>query len=112
MLTLHLHDTEVRIQQLAPNRLVIGGWTGRDSARVAFHIAELKELGVAPPSRNLNRGFGTSHQRRSRICPAAVPRQGLGRHRLRPYRPPPRDLWRSPIQADLRQADRCRLLAL
>jgi len=51
MLTLHLHDTEVRIQQLAPNRLVIGGWTGRDSARVAVHIAELKELGVAPPSR-------------------------------------------------------------
>src|SRR5215831_946469 len=30
-------------------RLVIAGWTGRDKTAVEKHIAELKELGVAPP---------------------------------------------------------------
>lgn len=32
------------------NRLVVAGWTGRDAAAVAHHIAELEEIGVAPPS--------------------------------------------------------------
>lgn len=31
--------------------LVIAGWTGRDTAAVRHHIAELAALGVAPPSR-------------------------------------------------------------
>jgi hypothetical protein len=30
--------------------LVVAGWTGRDRAAVEHHIAELAELGVAPPS--------------------------------------------------------------
>ncbi len=35
---------------VAIQRLVIAGWTGRDSAAVQHHIAELAALGVAPPS--------------------------------------------------------------
>lgn len=31
--------------------LVVAGWTGRDRAAVEHHIAELAEIGVAPPSR-------------------------------------------------------------
>ena len=31
-------------------RLIIAGWTGRDEAAVAHHIAELAELGVPAPS--------------------------------------------------------------
>jgi hypothetical protein len=51
MLILRFHDTQTREQIVAPNRLIIAGWTGRDAAAVAHHIAELKELGVKPPSR-------------------------------------------------------------
>lgn len=31
-------------------RLIVAGWTGRDTAGVQHHIDELAELGVAPPS--------------------------------------------------------------
>lgn len=34
----------------APNRLIIAGWTGRDKAGIAEHIAELAEIGVPGPS--------------------------------------------------------------
>lgn len=33
-----------------PQRLVIAGWTGRDSAAVHHHIEELAAIGVTPPS--------------------------------------------------------------
>lgn len=36
--------------RLTPDRLVIAGWTGRDEAAVAHHVAELAALGVKPPS--------------------------------------------------------------
>lgn len=32
------------------SNLVVAGWTGRDSSAVQHHIAELAEIGVAPPS--------------------------------------------------------------
>lgn len=51
MLSLRFHDTKTREQSVTPNRLIIAGWTGRDAAAVAHHIAELKALGVKPPSR-------------------------------------------------------------
>ena len=35
---------------LTPGRLIVAGWTGRDRAAVDHHIAELAELGIAPPS--------------------------------------------------------------
>ena len=31
------------------NRLILGGWTGRDADAVETHIVELEELGVARP---------------------------------------------------------------
>jgi 4-hydroxyphenylacetate 3-monooxygenase len=34
----------------APTRLVVAGYTARDQAAVAAHIAELAEIGVAPPA--------------------------------------------------------------
>lgn len=40
---------EGRRVRTTPERLFIGGFTGRDSAAVAAHIAELAELGVTPP---------------------------------------------------------------
>jgi hypothetical protein len=33
------------------NELVVAGWTGRDEAAIAAHIKEMKEWGVAGPSR-------------------------------------------------------------
>src|SRR5262245_28680678 len=51
MLTLRFHDGKTREQTVTPNRLIIAGWTGRDAAAVAHHIAELEALGVKPPSR-------------------------------------------------------------
>jgi Protein of unknown function (DUF2848) len=51
VLALQLHDTELRREHVTPTRLVVAGWTGRDGAAVAHHVAELKELGVRPPSR-------------------------------------------------------------
>jgi len=33
------------------DQLVIAGWTGRDQAALAKHIAELEALGIAPPKR-------------------------------------------------------------
>jgi hypothetical protein len=49
-LTLQFHDTETRREDVTLSRLIVAGWTGRDTAAVAHHIAELKELGVKPPS--------------------------------------------------------------
>ena len=37
-------------QLVALNRLVIAGWTGRDPVARDKHIAELQELGIAPPA--------------------------------------------------------------
>ncbi|MFF4991515.1 DUF2848 family protein [Streptosporangium saharense] len=34
---------------VAPERLVVAGYTGRDEAAVAAHIAELEAIGVPPP---------------------------------------------------------------
>lgn len=36
--------------EIAINRLIVAGWTGRDLAAVQHHIDELATLGVAPPS--------------------------------------------------------------
>lgn len=36
---------------LAPTRLVIVGWSGRDARAVRHHVEELARLGVPPPSR-------------------------------------------------------------
>ncbi|MFD0889473.1 DUF2848 family protein [Streptosporangium algeriense] len=36
---------------VAPRRLVVAGYTGRDEAAVAAHIAELEAIGVPPPPR-------------------------------------------------------------
>ncbi|MEM6945639.1 MAG: DUF2848 family protein [Pseudomonadota bacterium] len=33
-----------------PTRCIVGGWTGRDAAKIAHHIEELSAIGVAPPS--------------------------------------------------------------
>jgi hypothetical protein len=38
-------------RQVAVERLVIAGWTGRDLAAVRAHIEELAKLGVPPPAR-------------------------------------------------------------
>jgi hypothetical protein len=35
---------------LTPARLIVAGYTGRDEAAVAAHIAELAEIGVPPPA--------------------------------------------------------------
>ena len=51
MFKLTFHQTEPRSETVAPNKLVVAGWTGRDAAAVTHHIEELKALGVPPPSR-------------------------------------------------------------
>lgn len=48
---LQFHDVQTSRQDVAPARLIVAGWTGRDAAAVAHHIDELKALGVEPPSR-------------------------------------------------------------
>jgi Protein of unknown function (DUF2848) len=35
--------------EVTPNRLIVAGYTGRDEAAVAEHIAELAAIGVPPP---------------------------------------------------------------
>lgn len=35
---------------IAPSRLVIAGWTGRDAAAIEHHIVELEQIGVPRPS--------------------------------------------------------------
>ena len=35
---------------IAPQRLVVAGWTGRDAAAIAHHIEELEAIGVPRPS--------------------------------------------------------------
>ncbi len=35
---------------VAPRRLVVAGWTGRDPAAIEHHIAELEAIGVPRPS--------------------------------------------------------------
>ena len=44
-------DGSVERLPVAVERLVIAGWTGRDRAKLQEHIDELKELGVAPPTK-------------------------------------------------------------
>ena len=39
-----------RVLPFLPRRLVIAGWTGRDSAAIAHHIEELEAIGVPRPS--------------------------------------------------------------
>lgn len=39
------------VLRLAPRRLVVAGWTGRDPEALRAHIEELGRLGVAAPSR-------------------------------------------------------------
>ncbi|MFT3814433.1 MAG: DUF2848 domain-containing protein [Acidovorax sp.] len=41
---------QAHVQAVHPTRLVVAGWTGRDSAAIAHHIEELAALGVQPPS--------------------------------------------------------------
>ena len=43
-------DTDSGPAEIAPEELIIAGWTGRDSAAVQHHIEELAAIGVAPPS--------------------------------------------------------------
>lgn len=43
-------NTEDGPRQITPRRLIIAGWTGRDTAAVHHHIDELALLGVAPPT--------------------------------------------------------------
>ena len=40
----------VQLRSVAPSRLVIAGWTGRDAAAIAHHIEELEAIGVPRPS--------------------------------------------------------------
>jgi hypothetical protein len=51
MFDLTLLDSHARTETVAPTKLVVAGWTGRDAAAVTHHIEELKALGVSPPSR-------------------------------------------------------------
>lgn len=46
----HARDGGVERRSTPVRNLVIGGWTGRDRAKVEEHIEELKALGVAPPA--------------------------------------------------------------
>ncbi|MXN17767.1 DUF2848 domain-containing protein [Pseudooceanicola sp. GBMRC 2024] len=39
------------LTEIEVTHLFVAGWTGRDHAKVAHHIAELAAIGVAPPSR-------------------------------------------------------------
>ena len=48
MLTLHAADGATLAVEI--HELIVAGWAGRDRAAVDHHIAELAELGVAPPS--------------------------------------------------------------
>ncbi|GGB41678.1 hypothetical protein GCM10011316_12040 [Roseibium aquae] len=43
-------QTERGMLSCAPSRLIVAGWTGRDTAAVDHHIAELAALGVPAPS--------------------------------------------------------------
>ena len=47
---LHFDTPDGATLALAPTRLVIAGWTGRDSAAIEHHIEELERLGVPRPS--------------------------------------------------------------
>jgi hypothetical protein len=48
-MTLHF-DTATGPLDIAIDRLIVAGWTGRDAAAVHHHIDELAALGVAPPA--------------------------------------------------------------
>jgi hypothetical protein len=51
VLPLLLHDESgLTRRNVAIDRLVVAGWTGRDRAAVERHIAELGALGVKPPA--------------------------------------------------------------
>lgn len=43
-------ETSGGVVDLAPSRVIVAGWTGRDAAAVRHHIEELAEIGVPPPS--------------------------------------------------------------
>jgi hypothetical protein len=45
-----MRDRSVQRHSIRVERLVIAGWTGRDSEAVAAHVRELEEVGVKPPS--------------------------------------------------------------
>lgn len=47
---LHFDLDDGRAIGLAPTRLVVAGWTGRDRAAIEHHIDELARLGVPRPS--------------------------------------------------------------
>ena len=47
---LHFDTPDGAVLALEPTRLVIAGWTGRDSAAIEPHIEELERLGVPRPS--------------------------------------------------------------
>ncbi len=48
-----IHEASGTVTPLSfgATRLVIAGWAGRDEASLRHHIAELAELGIAPPSK-------------------------------------------------------------
>ncbi|QIE56768.1 DUF2848 domain-containing protein [Pikeienuella piscinae] len=48
LLRLEPHDGAAR--DVTIDRAIVAGWTGRDQATVDHHVAELAELGIAPPS--------------------------------------------------------------
>lgn len=45
-----LFDADQGTLSVAPQRLVVAGWTGRDRAAIEHHIEELALLGVPRPS--------------------------------------------------------------
>ncbi|WP_152207838.1 DUF2848 domain-containing protein [Marinobacter changyiensis] len=49
MTTFHLADTDDTLD-VEVRELIIAGWAGREQAGIDEHIAELKEIGVKPPS--------------------------------------------------------------
>lgn len=48
--TVDAQDTTTPLT-LAIDQMVIAGWTGRDPVARDKHIAELQEMGIAPPAR-------------------------------------------------------------
>jgi hypothetical protein len=52
-LDFEIHETSGTAAALpfSGTRLVIAGWAGRDEASLRHHIAELADLGIAPPSK-------------------------------------------------------------
>ena len=95
-----------------------GGREAHQRARSArreaagHHADLLSRLGGAAHHRRDHRGGRPGVRRRGRVRAAAACRPALGRHRLRPHRPGGRKVRGHRLQADVRQTDRSRILAV